>query len=603
MTLKVGDSVEGRYKILKELDQGGMGSVFLAEHQLIKRRVALKLLRADLAEDADVLERFMNEARAAGTLGHPNIVESTDMGFTREGVPYIVFEFLEGSLLTDEIYRVRGLPPRRVFRIARQIASALHAAHEAGIVHRDLKSDNVFLTDRDEANDHVKVLDFGISRFLDAEDSPRDRAMVVGTPQFMAPEQITNPASVDRRTDIYALGVIIYEMLAAARPFENDDDPDALFEQIVSEAPPPFDLSDIPPGFETMLVERFLAKNPDNRFKTMADVEAALSAFAGVVRPVGRDSQPMPYAVPIGDVEDTAPAPDHGDQGSTPALGPALAPGAAPGKVVVLARPAPRRVSLAWLVAALVAAAAGIVLLVADPKKAAGPDPNLALVKGDADKLAYAIESATHAAQLRVDGLAQTPMLRAGVETDVATVNDMFKNEFSLKLDPGETFELLQKRDGELAAMLRVPKTAALAVRSDHQPRLHVTPHGLEVVVSTPVSSQRGNDAGAVAISAKIDLAPVIAQLQHHVRAAELRGLEAPLVLVPPQGGSGSGSSTEIPVAIPKHLAAVAALVVTLPPPMARAPTLAWARWGCWALAGILGILYFVNLLRARRTA
>jgi tRNA A-37 threonylcarbamoyl transferase component Bud32 len=595
MTLKVGDSVEGRYKILKELDQGGMGSVFLAEHQLIKRRVALKLLRPDLAEDANVLERFMNEARAAGTLGHPNIVESTDMGFTREGVPYIVFEFLEGTLLTDEIYRVRGLPARRVFRIARQIASALHAAHQAGIVHRDLKSDNVFLTDRDESNDHVKVLDFGISRFLDAEDSPRDRAMVVGTPQFMAPEQITNPESVDRRTDIYALGVIIYEMLAAARPFDNAGDPDALFKQIVSDAPPPFDLPDIPPGFEAMLCTRFLAKNPDERFNTMADVEAALSAFAGIVRPPGRDSRPMPYAVPIGEAAEGTPP----SEGSVPA------------KVVALPS-APRRASIAWLVAAIVAAAAGAALLVADPKQTAGADPSLALAKADADRLASVIDSATHAAQLRVDGLAQTPMLRAGVETDVATVNDMFKNEFSLKLNPGETFELLQKRDGELAAMLRVPKTAALAVRADHQPRLHVVkPNGLEVVVSTPVSSQRGDEAGAVAVATAIDLAPVISQLADHVQGAELRGLEAPIALVTPGSGSAGspsaskkpGTPTEIPVALPKELAAVATLAVTLPPPADPAPTFGWVRMGCWALAGILGILYFVNLLRARRTA
>jgi tRNA A-37 threonylcarbamoyl transferase component Bud32 len=595
MTLKVGDSVEGRYKILKELDRGGMGSVFLAEHQLIKRRVALKLLRADLAEDADVLDRFMNEARAAGTLGHPNIVESTDMGFTREGVPYIVFEFLEGSLLTDEIYRVRGLPPRRVFRIARQIASALHAAHQAGIVHRDLKSDNVFLTDRDESNDHVKVLDFGISRFLEAEDSPRARAMVVGTPQFMAPEQITNPEAVDRRTDVYALGVIIYEMLAAARPFEADNDPDALFKQIVSDAPPPIDIPDMPPGFETMLVERFLAKNPDERFSTMADVEAALSAFAGIVRPPGRDSRPMPYAVPIADADAVA----------TPDV--VVAPGSAPAKVVVLPSPPPRRASIAWLVAAIVAAAAGAALLVADPKQTVGPDPSLVLVKADADKLASTIDSAAHAAQLRVDGLAQTPMLRAGVETDVATVNDMFKNEFSLRLDKGETFELLQKRDGELAAMLRVPKTAALAVRADHQPRLHVVrPNGLEVVVSTPVSSQRGDEAGAVAIAIAIDLGPVISQLQSHVLAAELRGLEAPVILVPFRGtptAAGAGSATEIPVALPKELAAVGTLVATLPPPVTTVPPFGWVRLGCWALAGILGILYFVNLLRARRTA
>ena len=149
--VKIGDVVEGRYRILKTLGQGGMGSVFLAEHALIKRKVAIKILHPDLATDADVIERFMNEARAAGTLGHPNIVESTDMGFTASHVPYIVFEFLEGTLLTDEVYRVGGLPVRRAMRIADQITSALAAAHSAGIVHRDLKSDNIFLTDKDDA--------------------------------------------------------------------------------------------------------------------------------------------------------------------------------------------------------------------------------------------------------------------------------------------------------------------------------------------------------------------------------------------------------------------------------------------------------------------
>jgi serine/threonine-protein kinase len=111
--VKVGDVVEGRYRVIKVLGEGGMGTVFLAEHTLIKRRVAIKVLHSELATDANVVERFMNEARAAGTLGHPNIVESTDMGFTHGHIPYIIFEYLEGSLLTDEIYRVGGLPVRR----------------------------------------------------------------------------------------------------------------------------------------------------------------------------------------------------------------------------------------------------------------------------------------------------------------------------------------------------------------------------------------------------------------------------------------------------------------------------------------------------------
>jgi eukaryotic-like serine/threonine-protein kinase len=275
--VKTGDIVEGRYRIIRTLGEGGMGTVFLAEHALIKRRVAIKILHPELATDANVIERFMNEARAAGTLGHPNIVESTDMGFTHHHVPYIVFEYLEGALLTDEIYRLGGLPVRRAVRIASQIASALHAAHNAGVVHRDLKSDNVFLTDKDDAFDHVKVLDFGISRFLMLDD--KQKGMVMGTPEFMAPEQITDPENVDRRADIYALGVILYEMLTARRPFASEDDPRQLLHRIVHEEPPPLMRPEVPHGLAETILGMMLAKNPDDRYQTMSDVEAALESF------------------------------------------------------------------------------------------------------------------------------------------------------------------------------------------------------------------------------------------------------------------------------------------------------------------------------------
>src|SRR6478735_219490 len=147
-----------------------MGTVFLAEHWLIKRKVAMKVLHADLVGDATMIRRFMNEALAAGTLGHPNIIDATDMGFTKNDLPYIVFEYLEGTSLADEIRRVGRLPWRRAVRIATQIASALQAAHAAGIIHRDLKTDNIFLSTKQDVTDHVKVLDFGISRFLEASD-------------------------------------------------------------------------------------------------------------------------------------------------------------------------------------------------------------------------------------------------------------------------------------------------------------------------------------------------------------------------------------------------------------------------------------------------
>ncbi|MBA3541280.1 MAG: serine/threonine protein kinase [Deltaproteobacteria bacterium] len=276
--VKAGDLLEGRYRILDTLGAGGMGTVYLAEHNLIKRRVAIKILHPELAIDANVVERFMNEARAAGTLGHPNIVESTDMGFTHEHVPYIVFEHLEGTLLTDEIYRVGGFSVRRSLWIAQQIASALHAAHNAGVIHRDLKSDNVFLTDRDEMLDHVKVLDFGISRFSQLSES--DHKMVMGTPEYLAPEAITRPEAIDGRADIYALGVILYEMLAARRPFPSQDgDPKALLHRIVHDTPEPLNVPELPPALHDILFGKLLAKDPDERFPTMIEVESALDKF------------------------------------------------------------------------------------------------------------------------------------------------------------------------------------------------------------------------------------------------------------------------------------------------------------------------------------
>jgi eukaryotic-like serine/threonine-protein kinase len=289
--VKPGEVLEGRYKIVRPIADGGMATVFLAVHCLIKRRVAIKLLHADLAEDAAMVRRFANEALAAGTLGHPNIVEATDMGFIKDGLPYIVLEYLEGTALAEEIMRVREMPADRALWIAQQIASALAAAHAAGIVHRDLKTDNVFLIESRGRRDHVKVLDFGISRFLASADRTAIGGNLLGTPEFMAPEMVLTPESIDHRADIYALGVVLYEMLTGQVPFQlprrgefpSLTDAHALLERIISEQPAPIERDDLPTGLAQMIADKLLAKNPARRFQTMQEAEAALSAFGRLV--------------------------------------------------------------------------------------------------------------------------------------------------------------------------------------------------------------------------------------------------------------------------------------------------------------------------------
>jgi serine/threonine-protein kinase len=290
--LALGDIIEGRYQVLRKLADGGMGTVYLAEHVLIRRRVALKVLHAELASDSLMVRRFMNEASAAGTLGHPHIVESTDMGFTRHGIPYIVFEYLEGCLLLEEVYRLGGLPVRRALGIASQIASALEVAHAAKIIHLDLKSDNVFLIDRGDAMDHVKVLDFGISRFLESELDRSQRGLMAGTPEFMAPEQVTMPDHIDGRADIYALGVLIYEMLTARCPHVHVDRHQVLH-RIVHEPPPPLDRV-VPPALERLLFDRLLAKSREHRLQTMREVKAALDEIAAMQRTGTAERSPLP---------------------------------------------------------------------------------------------------------------------------------------------------------------------------------------------------------------------------------------------------------------------------------------------------------------------
>jgi serine/threonine-protein kinase len=276
----VGQLLDGRYKITREIASGGMSAVYEATHVKIGRTVAIKVLHRDMAGDPEVVARFLNEARAVGTFGHPNIVASTDFGELAGHVPYLVLEYLEGHTLSHEVQTEGPLPIRRVLRIATQIASALAAAHARNVIHRDLTSANIFLVQREGTPDHVKVLDFGISKFMEADYAgPKTRrGLTMGTPEFMSPEQISDPDAVDARVDVYALGVIMYQMLAGQCPFTRTP-LQSLLTQIVIEPPPPIERSGIPEGLQ-VIVARALAKTPAERFARMRDLGTELERLA-----------------------------------------------------------------------------------------------------------------------------------------------------------------------------------------------------------------------------------------------------------------------------------------------------------------------------------
>jgi serine/threonine-protein kinase len=279
----VGQTLASKYRIEERISEGGMGTVYRATHVLMEKAVAIKVLHPSLAADDKIVARFTREAKAASRISNPHALNVTDFGESENGIVFLVMEYLRGKTLKEVIRGEGPMPLERVVEVTRQICGALDAAHAEGVVHRDLKSDNIMLEEVAGGNDWAKVLDFGIAKILETEGPDPELTapnLIIGTPQYMSPEQCSQASGIDARSDIYSLGIILYEMLVGHVPFTGESATAIMLKHL--QEPPPSVLDerkDLPPAVG-QVIARALSKRPEERHESAGELAEALASAA-----------------------------------------------------------------------------------------------------------------------------------------------------------------------------------------------------------------------------------------------------------------------------------------------------------------------------------
>jgi serine/threonine-protein kinase len=449
----IGKCVADRYRIEKKLGQGGMGAVYMAEHVLIQKRVALKCLHAGLASNPEVVRRFHKEALAATAIGHPNIVDVTDMGRFEDGSFFLVLEYLEGRDWQKDLDAEGAQPLSKVAHIGAQVCEALAAAAAKGIVHRDLKPENIFLIDRGGDANFAKVLDFGISKIRSDAGSGTQTGQLVGTPYYMSPEQIRGAKDVTHLADIYSLGVILFQALSGRVPFDADSLP-ALFVKVSAEKAPRLDaLVQGLPAALVDLVDSMLSKDPTFRPQSFEEIASVLRAHA--------HSAHLP---PVSVVRPTAPSDPWGATAEGSVEG-ATGVSSLTSEAVSLSAPREKRVG-AWALAATVLGAVGLGLAIPWSSVSGGSDvPEIAAApRAEERKVRVQISTLPPDAELSFDG---------------KPISNPFDGE--LPMDTAR-HELSARRDGF------EPAKRSLALGNDQRVFVQLTPSA-PLASSAPLSS------------------------------------------------------------------------------------------------------------------